>query len=204
MSTAGRARAPRRAPRRAATDLESDITQPAIVRLARTAGVKTVAGATHQEARAVMKAFLGNVLKSATTYMQHARRNTIGTEDVKLALERSGRKYYSTGSEATMKRCEALKQGSKAVTQIKQAQKGSGVCINLPRAAFERQARDAAAGAFGKEVRFTADALAMLQVATEAYLIELFEDSNLAAIHARRQTVQPKDLQLVRRIRERA
>ncbi|KAI0675921.1 hypothetical protein C8Q78DRAFT_1007179 [Trametes maxima] len=33
-----------------------------------------------------------------------------------------------------------------------------------------------------------------LQEASEAYLVSLFEDTNLAAIHAKRVTIQPKDL----------
>jgi histone H3 len=41
-----------------------------------------------------------------------------------------------------------------------------------------------------------------LQEASEAFLVGMFEDANLCAIHARRVTIMPKDLQLVRRIRE--
>jgi histone H3 len=40
-----------------------------------------------------------------------------------------------------------------------------------------------------------------LQEASEAYHIGLFEDTNLCAIHAKRVTIFPKDVQLVRRIR---
>lgn len=40
-----------------------------------------------------------------------------------------------------------------------------------------------------------------LQEAAELYLMGLFEDTNLCAIHARRQTIMPKDMQLARRIR---
>ena len=40
-----------------------------------------------------------------------------------------------------------------------------------------------------------------LQEAAEAYLVGLFEDTNLAAIHAKRVTIMPKDIQLARRIR---
>ncbi|KRX49246.1 histone H3.3 [Trichinella murrelli] len=37
--------------------------------------------------------------------------------------------------------------------------------------------------------------------AAEAYLVGLFEDTNLCAIHAKRVTIMPKDIQLSRRIR---
>lgn len=40
-----------------------------------------------------------------------------------------------------------------------------------------------------------------LQEASEAYLVGLFEDTNLCAIHAKRVTIMPKDIQLARRIR---
>ena len=40
-----------------------------------------------------------------------------------------------------------------------------------------------------------------LQEAAEAYLVHLFEDSNLCAIHAKRVTIFVKDIQLARRIR---
>ncbi|KAB7499463.1 Histone H2B 7 [Armadillidium nasatum] len=41
-----------------------------------------------------------------------------------------------------------------------------------------------------------------LQEASEAYLVGLFEDTNLCAIHAKRVTIMPKDIQLARRIRD--
>ena len=43
--------------------------------------------------------------------------------------------------------------------------------------------------------------LFVLQEASEAYLVGLFEDTNLCAIHAKRVTIMPKDIQLARRIR---
>ena len=49
--------------------------------------------------------------------------------------------------------------------------------------------------------RFTAGTLAALQQATEAYAVSLFENTNLCAIHAKRITITPKDIQLARRIR---
>lgn len=44
-------------------------------------------------------------------------------------------------------------------------------------------------------------AILALQEASEAYLVSLFEDTNLCAIHAKRVTIMPKDIQLARRIR---
>ena len=54
---------------------------------------------------------------------------------------------------------------------------------------------------FKTDLRFQAKAVDALQEATEAYLVGLMEDTNLAAIHAKRVTIMPKDIQLARRIR---
>jgi histone H3 len=50
-------------------------------------------------------------------------------------------------------------------------------------------------------LRFQSCAILALQEAAEAYLVGLFEDTNLCAIHAKRVTIMPKDMQLARRIR---
>ena len=51
------------------------------------------------------------------------------------------------------------------------------------------------------DLRFQSSAVMALQEASEAYLVSLFEDANLAAVHAKRVTIQPKDLALARRLR---
>ncbi|KAL8550162.1 hypothetical protein ACS0TY_008839 [Phlomoides rotata] len=50
--------------------------------------------------------------------------------------------------------------------------------------------------AFKIDLRFQSSAVAALQEAAEAYLVGLFEDTNLCAIHAKRVTIMPKDIQL--------
>ena len=51
------------------------------------------------------------------------------------------------------------------------------------------------------QVRFQSTALAALQEATENFLVGLFEDVNLSAVHAKRVTVMPHDIRLALRIR---
>jgi histone H3 len=51
------------------------------------------------------------------------------------------------------------------------------------------------------DVRFQASAVLALQEASEAYLVQLFEDTQMAAIHAKRITIQVKDMFLARRLR---
>ena len=52
-----------------------------------------------------------------------------------------------------------------------------------------------------KGIRMQSTALMAMQEAAEAYLVGLFEDTNLCAIHAKRVTIMPKDMHLSRRIR---
>ncbi|KAL3690035.1 hypothetical protein R1sor_018821 [Riccia sorocarpa] len=54
---------------------------------------------------------------------------------------------------------------------------------------------------FKTDLRFQSTAVLALQEAAEAYLVGMFEDTNLCAIHAKRVTIMPKDIQLARRIR---
>ncbi|XP_006888634.1 PREDICTED: histone H3.3C-like [Elephantulus edwardii] len=65
---------------------------------------------------------------------------------------------------------------------------------------FQRLVREIAQD-FRTDLRFQSAAIGALQEASEAYLVGLFEDTNLCAIHTKRVTIMPKDIQLARRIR---
>ena len=88
-----------------------------------------------------------------------------------------------------------------ALREIRKYQKSTELLIRkLP---FQRLVREIAQD-FKTDLRFQSSAVLALQEAAEAYLVGLFEDTNLAAIHAKRVTIMPKDIQLARRIRGRA
>nr|pir hypothetical protein W09H1.2 - Caenorhabditis elegans [Caenorhabditis elegans] len=70
----------------------------------------------------------------------------------------------------------------------------------IRRAPFQRLVREIAQD-FKTDLRFQSSAVMALQEAAEAYLVGLLEDTNLCAIHAKRVTIMPKDIQLARRIR---
>lgn len=65
---------------------------------------------------------------------------------------------------------------------------------------FQRLVREIAQD-FKTDLRFQGSAVLALQEAAEAYLVELFKDTNLCAIHAKRLTITPEDIQKARRIR---
>ncbi|GMR58664.1 hypothetical protein PMAYCL1PPCAC_28859 [Pristionchus mayeri] len=95
--------------------------------------------------------------------------------------------------------CEHAKRKTvTAMDVIRRYQKSTELLIRkLP---FQRLVREIAQD-FKTDLRFQSSAVMALQEAAEAYLVGLFEDTNLCAIHAKRVTIMPKDIQLARRIR---
>jgi histone H3 len=85
-----------------------------------------------------------------------------------------------------------------ALREIRRYQRSTDLLIR--KAAFQRLVREVAQD-FKADLRFQSSAILALQEAAEAYLVSLFEDTNLCAIHAKRVTILPKDMQLARRIR---
>ena len=88
--------------------------------------------------------------------------------------------------------------GTVALREIRRYQKTTDLLIK--KAPFQRLVREVAQD-YKVDCRFQSSAVMALQEASEAYLVGLFEDTNLCAIHARRVTIMPKDMQLARRIR---
>ena len=91
-----------------------------------------------------------------------------------------------------------FRPGTRALLEIRAYQKRTMLLIRkLP---FQRLVREIA-NEFHTDLLFQLSAIECLQEAAEAYITGLFEDSNLLAIHAKRVTIMPKDIQLARRIR---
>lgn len=85
-----------------------------------------------------------------------------------------------------------------ALREIRRYQKS--VDLLLPKLPFQRVVREIAQQ-YRSDFRLQSVAVAALQEASEAYLVSLFEDTQLCAIHAKRVTIMPKDMQLARKIR---
>ena len=126
-------------------------------------------------------------------------------EERKKAAARLAKKGGQKAPKGGVKKKYRYRPGTVALKQIRQYQKTTELLIRkLP---FQRLVREIAGDSevitsplCGK-VRFQSAAIMALQEAAEAYLVGLFEDSNLCAIHAKRVTIMPKDIQLARRIR---
>mmetsp|Transcript_17855 Transcript_17855/g.25241 ORF Transcript_17855/g.25241 Transcript_17855/m.25241 type:complete len:144 (-) Transcript_17855:444-875(-) len=119
---------------------------------------------------------------------------------------RSGERSTSTPSSTTrtssansQRRRRRYRPGERALKEIRAYQ--SSTNLLLRRLPFARLVREIQTTLTNKPYRWQGTAIFALQEAAEAHLVSLFEDSNLCAIHGKRVTVMPKDMQLARRIR---
>ena len=88
--------------------------------------------------------------------------------------------------------------GMVALRDIRRYQRSTKLLI--PKYAFQQLVREVTQEHFAG-IRFQHSSLEALQEASEAYLVRLFEDTNLCALHAKRVTIMPRDMQLALRLR---
>ena len=127
---------------------------------------------------------------------KHTARKSVAAKTPKksMATKSKGPK----ASQGGVKRAHRFRPGTVALRHIRKYQKSTELLIRkLP---FQRLVRYIA-NDFKTDLRFQSSAVLALQEAAEAYMVGLFEDTNLCAIHAKRVTIMPKDMQLARRIR---
>ena len=127
---------------------------------------------------------------------QTARKSTGGKAPRKaLATKAAQRSAPSCGG---IKKPHRYRPGTVALREIRKYQKGTELLIR--KAPFQRLCREIAEE-LDLDVRFQSTAILALQEAGEGYLVGLFEDTNLCAMHAKRVTILPKDMLLARRLR---
>ena len=127
---------------------------------------------------------------------QTARKSTGGKVPRKQVASKAARK--TAPASASVKKPHRYRPGTVALREIRNYQKSTELLIRkLP---FQRLVREVAQD-FKNDLRFQGSAVMALQEAAEAYLVSLFEDTNLCSIHAKRVTIMPRDMQLARRIR---
>lgn len=195
-------------PRKIFRDNIQGLTKPAILRLAHRSGIKRLSGLVYEEMRGVIKIFVEDLVKNSIIVTEHAKRKTVTKEDFLAAMESKNLQVVVGFKEEgeTFDRCNPLpeeerptdKKEEPVISEIKYQQEHSD-CLIFPRVSFGRFVREVAQD-FGDDFRFSAKYLDLVQMSTENYAVEIFSNANLAALHADRQSVNPKDIQLARRI----
>lgn len=131
-------------------------------------------------------------------------RKTASTGGAARGRPSGGRREEEEQDDDEPRRRRRYRPGTKALKEIRKYQRSTDLLIQkLP---FSRVVREIAMDMVtdpDNEVglRWQSSALLALQEASEAYLVHLFEDTNLCAIHAKRVTIMQRDIQLARRIR---
>lgn len=109
----------------------------------------------------------------------------------------------ASASVARKKKGFRYRRNTIALRDIRRLQKTTELLI--PRRPFQRLVRDVSQqiwNQFGhSELRFQTASLSALHEASKSYLVALFEDTNLCAIHAKRVTIIPRDMHLARKLR---
>ena len=134
------------------------------------------------------------ITSSHLTSSQHITNNTAGKSTggkaprKQLASKAARKSAPSTGG---VKKPHRYKPGTVALREIRRYQKSTELLIRkLP---FQRLVREIAQD-FKSDLRFQSSAIGALQESVEAYLVSLFEDTNLCAIHAKRVTIRTSSL----------
>ena len=185
-------------------DPVNGLTKQAIQRLLRKAGVKSASGFMYEEIRGVFLTMLDLMLQRILLFVEHEGRRTVTPSDVKRAVESIGLRFFT--HDETVGRCAPRKRpgpitrrrtrkGMGALRNIRFYQRQSD-CVYFAKTAFVRLAR----ATLTRDIRFNKVALDQLQVFLETHVVRILENANLVAIHAKRQTVMPKDVLLARRI----
>ena len=124
-------------------------------------------------------------------------RKTLATKAPRKTLATKAARKGTPGP-GGIKKPHRYRPGVVALREIRKYQSSTELLMRkLP---FQRLVREIA-HQFKDDIRFQSTAILALQEASEAYLVGLFEDTNLCALHAKRVTIMPKDMQLARRIR---
>ena len=147
---------------------------------------------------------------AAATDDSSDRESTTGEDDnnnnnnTVNSMVRAGRKRRSFVGKACIYQCpkgvhRKYRPGVGSLREIRHYQREYGVicskiaCARLFREICEKEKTG---------LRWQASAIMALQEGFEDYLVNLFHDTVLAAIHGRRKTVMPKDIHLVRQLRQ--
>ena len=131
-------------------------------------------------------------------YISHPKERTLLGHHVLDWTDKQKRRIHEARMQGRQVKPHRYRAGTVALQDIRHFQKTSALLIRkLP---FQRLVREITQD-FKTDLRFQSAAILCLQEAAEAYLVRLFDDANLCAIHTRRVTIMLKDILLARRIR---
>jgi len=209
------------------TSLGRALCKPVIKRLSFRAGITRLHGLTYEEIRGIARSHLETVLRDALIFTSQARRTTLQEKDVSASLANNGMKNsWISGfpkkkkkkdnraacrmdgededpeprlmpAPGGVRRTRRYRPGTRALMNVRKMQKSTDALI--PRAPLKELVKEISRD-FLADTRLGEKALDLIQQNLESFLISLLSRALLCAIHAKRESVQPRDLQLARRM----
>ena len=121
-----------------------------------------------------------------------------------LAIKAARESRRNAPAVGGVKKPHRYRPGTVALREIRKYQKSTDLLIC--KAPFYRLVREiygdvASVSHVSSDYKWQGSSILALQEASEAYHVGLFDDTNMCALHSKRKTIMPKDIQLARRIR---
>ena len=184
------------------------VTKPALKRLLRKAGCLHLSGLTYDESRHVLKQQLDKMMRQVITITDSENRKTVSVSDVVLGARSLGIHLLPVNSNKKKPKYPKQRRGAKSAKQkqenilkvIRALQKPNNSMLLIPTTSFQRLAREVGQD-YKNGLHYSKDALLLLQTYSESYMVSVFEDALLCALHANRKAIKPSDLSLARILR---
>jgi hypothetical protein len=187
------------------------LTRNAIIRLARKAGITRLSQLIFEEVRGAVQYYLEDVLNALIVILMYEKVKTVQERHINHALEmlRDHKQHsiaHSQQGQEFFKACEVYiktakkqhapgKRAKKEVSFYKKQQE----CMSISQSAFKRLVSNIYKSFARTSMRASKNALVMMQVDLEHHVISLLERASLEMKHAQRETLYPKDIQMIRR-----
>ena len=124
------------------------------------------------------------------------KKSDVGTKTI-IDKPNPSAKDLKSADEGVKKKPHRYRSGTRAIMEIRKLQKESGLLI--AKAPFKRIVCEVAKQK-GPHIRFQRDAIEALQEAAEAFLVSMFQDTNLICIGDRHCTIKKKNMDIAREI----
>ena len=162
-------------------DAIQDIKKPQIARLIERVGIKRMSGLIYEESRGILLVFLEYFLKKVIVYTDYYRKKTVSVDHVMMAMKSS------------------LYLIKKNIPTCSPKDYKATTCLIFQKAPFQRLIREIA-NSYKRDLAFEQEALQLIQYYAEIYMTNVYTEARYVLMAAKRETLEPRDLQTARAI----
>jgi len=156
-----------------------DLKKPQIARLIERVGIDRISGLTYEESHGIIRQFLEYFLKKVVIYTDYYRKKTVSVDHVMMSMKSS------------------LFLIQKNIPTCSLNDRKPTTCLVFQKAPFQRLIREIASY-YKKDLSFEQEALQLIQYYTEIYMTNVYTEARYILMASKRETLEPRDLQLAR------